>query len=47
VYAAPPVYVAPPVYTAPLLIPAPLPRLAIGWSVAAPGFAIGGTYFGH
>jgi hypothetical protein len=47
VYAAPPVYVAPPVYSAPLLVPAPLPRLAIGWSVAGSGFAVGGTYIGH
>ena len=47
VYAAPPVYVAPPVYPAPLTVSVPLPRLAIGWSVAGSGFAVGGTYIGH
>ena len=53
VYAAPPVHVvptyvpAPVYYTAPIVVPAPLPRLAIGWSVAGSGFAVGGTYIGH
>lgn len=41
-----PVYAAP-MYAAPVLVPAPLPRLAIGWNVATPGFAVSGTYFGH
>ena len=47
VYAAPPVYVAPPVYPAPVTVPIAMPRLAIGWSVAGSGFAVGGTYIGH
>ena len=45
-YVPAPAYVAP-VVAAPVLAPAPLPRLAIGWNVAAPGFALSGTYFGH
>jgi len=40
-------FVPEPVYAAPVLVPAPLPRLAIGWNVATPGFAVSGTYFGH
>ncbi|HEV8201443.1 MAG TPA: hypothetical protein VGS03_15610 [Candidatus Polarisedimenticolia bacterium] len=47
VYAAAPVYVAPPVYPAPVTVPVAMPRLAIGWSVAGSGFAVGGTYIGH